>query len=156
MNIKLPEFLNHWEWSHWVVLALVLIISVNLVYERQVTRLNQMASTNVDVIENDIKQFNTQAERLGQMEVLPPVRSQWGYVTAIADQYGVEIKLVSTENSSASYDGPLASWTADLEGFPGAVLVAAKDIQAAVPVYLYDLSLKESNATVRFSVLGSE
>jgi len=156
MNKKLPVFVSQWEWSHWAVLAVVLMLTVNQVYKRQAERINNANLANVAVIEEDIKAYNTQAERLAQMEVLPPVRSQWDYVTAITDQYGVELDLVSNKNSSDSYNGPLASWTADLKGSIGAVLVAAKEIQAAVPAYLFDISLKDSSATIRLSVLGSE
>jgi hypothetical protein len=156
MNKRLPVFLSQWEWTHWLVLAVVLVLSINQVYKRQENRIQTANFSNVDVIEEDIKAYNTQAERLAQMEVLPPVRSQWNYVTAITDQYGVELSLVSDKNVKGTYDGPLASWTADLKGAAGAVLVAAKEIQAAVPTYLFDITLKDNDATIRFSVLGSE
>ncbi|OUS03187.1 hypothetical protein A9Q81_07290 [Gammaproteobacteria bacterium 42_54_T18] len=156
MNKHLPVFLSQWEWAHWLVLAVVLMLSVNQVYKRQANRIQAEEFSNVDVIEEDIKAYNTQAERLAQLEVLPPVRSQWSYVTAITDQYGVDLSLVSDKNVQGSYNGPLASWTADLKGTVGAVLVAAKEIQAAVPAYLYDITLKGNDATIRLSVLGSE
>lgn len=156
MNKRLPEFILQWEWPHWLVLAVVLVICVNQVYKRQEARMQTAQFSNVEVIDEDIKAFNTQAERLAQMEVLPPVRNQWDYVTAIADQYGVTLSLVSDKNVSGTYNGPLASWTADLKGAVGAVLVAAKEIQEAVPTYLFDISLKDNSATIRLSVLGSE
>lgn len=155
-NFKVPEFVSEWEWSHWAVLALVLFFTTHQVYKRQMIRVGQTAFADVEVIEEDIKVFNTQAERLAQMEVLPPVRNQWSYVTAIADQYGVEISLISNRNTPDSYNGPLVSWTADLKGNVGAVLVSAKDIQNAVPAYLYDVKLRGNDAAIRFSVLGSE
>ena len=156
MNKRLPVFLSQWEWTHWLVLTVVLVLSINQVYKRQANRIQIAMFSNVEVIEEDIKAYNTQAERLGQMEVLPPVRSQWGYVTAITDQYGVELSLVSDKNVKGAYNGPLASWTADLKGAAGAVLVAAKEIQAAVPTYLFDITLKDNEAIFRLSVLGSE
>jgi len=156
MNKQLPKFISQWEWPHWLVLAVVLVVSVSQVYKRQEARIQTAQSSNVDVIDEDIKAFNTQAERLAQMEVLPPVRNQWSYVTAIADQYGVNLLLVSDKNVSGTYDGPLASWTADLKGAAGAVLVSAKEIQEAVPAYLFDITLIDNSATIRISVLGSE
>ena len=156
MKVNLPGFLSQWDWSHWAVMFLVIFFTSHQIYKRQVVRVNKAAFADVEIIEEDIKVYNTQAERLAQMEVLPPVKNQWRYVTAIADQYGVNVSLVSNKNSKDSYNGPLASWTADLKGSVGAVLVSAKEIQSAVPAFLYGINLREKNATIRFSVLGSE
>ena len=156
MNVKFPGFVEQWEWMHWVLIGLVILMTFHQVYKKQVARINQVDFAKAEVIEEDIKEYNTQSERLAQLEVLPPVKEQWDYVMAISDTYGVDVSFVSMKNESSSYDGPLASWTADLKGAVGAVLVVAKKIQDAVPTYLYNISLKNDKATIRISVLGSE
>ena len=98
----------------------------------------------------------TQAERLGQLEVLPPVRNQWNFVAAIARKYGVTIDILGNSPRDNMYNGPLAAWHGELKGSVTAALVAAMEIQKAVPTYLYTFSANGGNATIAFSVLGSE
>lgn len=155
-NSQIVVFLRQWQWMHWLVLLIIVFLASHQVYKRQVIRVNKIDSVKAGVIEEDIREYNTQSERLAQLEVLPPVKEQWDYVVAISEKYGVDISFVSTENQSSSYNGPLASWTGDLKGDVGAVLVVAKKIQDAVPTFLYDVNLKGGNASVRMSVLGSD
>ncbi|RLU00531.1 hypothetical protein [Ketobacter sp.] len=147
-------FVKNWTWVHWVALAAVLVISVKEVYENQVKRLQVLDQNQVEVIEQNIQEYNTMAERLAQLEVLPPVKEQWKYVPAIAGRYGVDLNVLS--NPANMYDGPLRAWNGQLEGKVGSVLVAALEIQQTVPTYLYKLNIKNGKATLGFSVLGSE
>ncbi|MEE2730514.1 MAG: hypothetical protein VYA55_06795 [Pseudomonadota bacterium] len=147
-------FVKNWTWVHWVALAAVLVISVKEVYENQVKRLQVLDQNQVEVIEQNIQEYNTMAERLAQLEVLPPVKEQWKYVPAIAGRYGVDLNVLS--NPANMYNGPLRAWNGELEGKVGSVLVAALEIQQTVPTYLYKLNIKNGKATLGFSVLGSE
>lgn len=149
-------FWKSWSWLHWVVIALVLVIAVKEVYQRQVKRLAALDSAQLEVVEEDIQEFKTQAERLGQLEVLPPVRNQWNFVAAIARKYGVTIDILGNGPRDNMYNGPLAAWHGELKGSVTASLVAAMEIQKAVPTYLYTFSANGGNATIAFSVLGSE
>lgn len=148
-------FIQHWSWVHWVAIAVVFFISSKEVYENQVARLRTLDQQNVEVIEENIQEFNTMAERLAQLEVLPPVQSQWKFVPAIATRYGVEVSVLGTKHSDM-YDGPLQAWHGELKGRVGSVLVAALEIQQTVPTFLYQISIKNGDAKLGFSVLGSE
>ncbi len=154
-------FWKAWTWMHWLVIALVLVISVKEVYGRQVQRLKQIDQQQVSVIEEDIQEYNTMAERLAQLEVLPPVKKQWDFVTAITGKYGVQLKVLGVNTPGSQqrgkmYEGPLAAWNAELVGSTISVLVAAQEIQNTVPTYLYQFSIRQGEATLGISVLGSE
>ena len=155
-TVETKPFWKSWSILHWVIIALVLVISVKEVYERQVKRLALLDSQKLDVVEEDIQEFKTQAERLGQLEVLPPVRNQWSYVEAIARKYGVRISILGSGPRQDMYSGPLMAWHGELQGTVTATLVAAKEIQKSVPAYLYKFSASGGNSTIAFSVLGSE
>jgi len=148
-------FVRHWTWVHWVAIGAVLFIASKEVYESQTARLRSIDNQNVQVIEENIQEFNTMAERLAQLEVLPPVQNQWKYIPAIATRYGVEVSVLGTRHSDM-YDGPLQAWHGELRGRVGSVLVAALEIQQTVPTFLYQISIKNGDATLGFSVLGSE
>lgn len=147
-------FVQNWTWVHWIAVVAVLVISVKEVYQDQVKRLQLLDQDQVEVIEQNIQDYNTMAERLAQLEVLPPVKEQWKYIPAITARYGVELNVLS--NGSGMYNGPLKAWNGELEGKVGSVLVAALEIQQTVPAYLYKVNIKEGKATLGFSVLGSE
>lgn len=149
-------FWKSWTWVQWLVIAVVLLIAVKEVYQRQVTRLALMNIGQIKTIEQNLQEYNTQAERLAQLEVLPPVKNQWKFVTAIAEKYGVKINILGSGSRDDMYSGPLAAWHAELQGTATAVLVAAKEIQRTVPTYLYKISVSGGNAKIAFSVLGSE
>lgn len=147
-------FVKNWTWVHWVALVAVLAISIKEVYENQIKRLQMLDQNQVEVIEQNIQDYNTMAERLAQLEVLPPVKEQWKYVPAIATRYGVDVNVLSSGNGM--YNGPLKAWNGELDGKVGSVLVAALEIQQTVPTYLYKINIKNGKATLGFSVLGSE
>lgn len=147
--------MRQWKWVHWLALAAVLVLAVKEVYQRQVIRLKQLDQDSVEVIEQNIQEYNTMAERLAQMEVLPPVREQWQFIPAIASRYGVELKVLEL-NTVGMYSGPLVAWHGELFGRVGSVLVAALEIQQTVPTYLYELDIKDGKARLSMSVLGSE
>lgn len=149
-------FWKNWSLLHWIMVALILLMAVNEVYQRQINRLAMLDRTQIEVVEVDIEEFKTQAERLGQLEVLPPVRNQWNFTAAIARQYGVTIHTLGHGFREGMYDGPLMAWHGELQGPITAVLVAAREIQKTVPTYLYKLTVNGGNATIAFSVLGSE
>jgi hypothetical protein len=155
-NVSTKVFWKSWSWLQWVVILLALIIAVKEVYQRQVKRLAQLDRAQIEVVEEDIEEFKTQAERLAQLEVLPPVRSQWNFVSAIARKYGVTLHTLGSGPRPGMYDGPLVAWHGELKGSVTASLVAAQEIQKAVPTYLYKFSASGGSATVAFSVLGSE
>lgn len=140
---------------HWLVIAAVMIIAIKEVYENQVQRLRALDQSDVEVIESNIQEFNTMAERLAQLEVLPPVKEQWRYLPAIANRYGLELKVING-TARNMYEGPLVAWNAELKGRVGSVFVAALEIQKTVPTYLYQLEVKNGEATVGLSILGSE
>ncbi len=147
-------FVRNWTWVHWLAIAAVLAVSVKEVYQNQVERLRVLDQSQVEVIEQNIQEYNTMAERLAQLEVLPPVKEQWKYIPAIVGRYGVEMSVLSS--ASNMYNGPLQAWNGELEGKVGSVLVTALEIQQTVPTYLYELNIKNGKATLGFSVLGSE
>lgn len=148
-------FVRNWTWVHWVAIVAVLVIAVKEVYQNQIRRLQTLDQQNVEVIEQNIQEYNTMAERLAQLEVLPPVEEQWKYIPAITGRYGVELTALGTEHSGM-YTGPLVAWHGELTGKVGSVLVAALEIQQTVPTYLYQIDIKNGKATLGFSVLGSE
>lgn len=148
-------FVRHWGWVHWLVIAAVVGVSVKEVYENQVARLRALDQQNVEVIEENIQEYNTMAERLAQLEVLPPVERQWQYIPAIAARYGVELRVLA-QKQSGMYDGPLQAWHGEISGRVGSVLVAALEVQKTVPTFLYKIAIKNGEATLGFSVLGSE
>jgi len=154
--VETKAFWKSWSILHWVMIGVVLLISVKEVYERQIKRLAILDSQKLEVVEEDIQEFKTQAERLGQLEVLPPVRNQWNYVAAIAKKYGVKISILGSGPRQDMYNGPLMAWHGELQGSVTAALVSAKEIQKSVPAYLYKFSANGGNATIAFSVLGSE
>lgn len=154
--VSTKAFWKSWSLVHWAAIVLVLAIAVKEVYQRQVKRLAMLDSAQIEVVEEDIQEFKTQAERLGQLEVLPPVRNQWNFVSAIARKYGVRINILGTGARDGMYSGPLVAWHGELTGSVTAALVAAKEIQKAVPTYLYTFTANGGNATVAFSVIGSE
>ncbi len=155
MTLDLKNFWKTWGVAQWVIVAVVLALVSHKVYQRQNVRLHQASMENVAVLESDIQQFNSMAERLGQMEELPPVRSQWDYVKAIADEFGVDIQRGSVAGGGF-YKGPLSSWDGTLSGDTGAVLVAINAFQQTVPTYLHELTLGGGTAQVTFSVLGGQ
>ena len=112
---------------------------------------------NLSTRESDIQEYNTMAERLAQLEVLPPVEEQWRYLPAIANRYGVDLKVLNSRGGkSGMYKGPLEAWDAELSGPVGAVLVAALEIQKTVPTYLYQMHMGDGTARVGLSIIGSE
>ena len=149
------SFVKYWTWVHWLAMAAVLAISVKELYENQVARLRALDQQSVEVIDENIQEYNTMAERLAQLEVLPPVERQWQYIPAIASQYGVELRVLA-QKQSGMYDGPLQAWHGQLSGRVGSVLVAALEVQKTVPTFLYQIVIKSGEATLNFSVLGSE
>lgn len=149
-------FWKSWSWVQWLAIVVVLVIAVKEVYQRQADRLMTLDARQIKVLEEDIQEYNTQAERLAQLEQLPPVKNQWTFVTAIAQKYGVKINILGSGARPDMYGGPLAAWHGELQGNVTAALVAAKEIQKAVPAYLYRISASKGTATIGFSVLGSE
>ena len=147
-------FAKNWTLVHWIAVLAVLAISIKEVYQNQIIRLQMLDENQVEVIEQNIQDYNTMAERLAQLEVLPPVKEQWKYIPAIATRYGVDVNVLS--NAVGMYDGPLKAWNGELDGKVGSVLVAALEIQQTVPTYLYKLNIKNGEATLGFSVIGSE
>ena len=103
----------------------------------------------------DIKKFNTLAERLGQMEELPPVKAQWKYIVAIAKEFGVTLKRQSI-TGDGYYSGLLASWDGEISGTTGAVLVVGNLFQETVPTYLHEVAINADRASLKFSVLGGK
>ncbi len=153
---KKKGWLN-WGWLQWLILAVVTVIAVREVYQRQMERLQVLDTSDVEVIESDIQEYNTMAERLAQLEVLPPVEEQWRYLPAIANRYGVDLKVLNSRGGkSGMYKGPLEAWDAELSGPVGAVLVAALEIQKTVPTYLYQMHMGDGTARVGLSIIGSE
>lgn len=148
-------FWKHWTWLHWLVMLAVLVLAVKKVYDNQINRLASLESDQVDVIEENIQEYNTMAERLGQLEVLPPVENQWQYIPAIAGRFGVELKVLES-GGDQMYQGPLAAWNGEISGKVGAVLVAALEIQKTVPAFLYQVNIKDGTARLAFSIIGSE
>lgn len=155
-NVGTRVFWKNWSLLQWAVLGLTLVIAVKEVYQRQVKRLAQLDSAQIEIVEGDIEEFKTQAERLAQLEVLPPVRSQWHFVSAITRKYGVTLHTLGSGPRPGMYDGPLMAWHGELKGSVTAALVAAQEIQKTVPAYLYTFSASGGSATIAFSVLGSE
>lgn len=149
---QLPQLFG-WSWLHWMVLLFISLLAANEVYERQLARVRQVNASQLQVIEEDIHEYNTMAERLATLEVLPPVKEQWDYVVAITNKYGVTMQY---STGGADYSGPLAAWGGRISGDTGPVLVVAKEIQETVPTYLYDFVLNENTAAFDFAVLGSE
>ncbi|MGB3619766.1 hypothetical protein FT643_02080 [Ketobacter sp. MCCC 1A13808] len=150
-------FWAHWTWMHWLLLVLVTVLSVKKVYDNQVQRVRGLETDQVEVIEENIQEFNTMAERLNQLEVLPPVKNQWQYIPAIATRYGVELKVLKNDGEgNRMYDGPLAAWNGEITGKVGSVLVAALEIQKTVPAFLYQIQIKDGKAQLGFSIIGSE
>lgn len=147
-------FVKNWTLIHWAAVLAVLVISVKEVYQNQVVRLQMLDQNQVEVIEQNIQDYNTMAERLAQLEVLPPVKEQWKYIPAIATRYGVDVNVLS--NANGMYDGPLKAWNGELDGKVGSVLVAALEIQQTVPTFLYQVNINNGEATLGFSVIGSE
>lgn len=142
-----------WNLAHWAVFGVILFVSITEVYDRQLERLAMAKTSQIEVIEEDITQYNTMAERLATLEVLPPVKEQWDYVVAIAKKYGVKM---SYQPGSSKYRGPLESWGGRVSGSTGPVLVVAKELQETVPTYLYDFNINAGKASFEFAVLGSE
>lgn len=155
-QIQSRFFWKSWSWVHWIAIVAVLLIVGKEVYQRQVARLSRLNSSQIHSLEQNLQEYHTQAERLAQLEVLPPVKNQWHYVTAIADKYGVTIHILGSGHRRDMYDGPLAAWNGELQGPVTAVLVTAEEIQKAVPTYLYKISISGGSAKIAFSVLGSE
>ncbi|MCG8315743.1 MAG: hypothetical protein MI976_21245 [Pseudomonadales bacterium] len=151
-NIKLPQVLG-WGWLHWLLIGVVIFICTNEIYQRQSLRIKKVDVQKIDVIEKDIKEYNTMAERLAGLDMLPPVRDQWSYALAIAKRYGVDLKY---QANADKYRGPLEAWGGRVSGSTGAVLVVAKEIQETVPTYLYEFNLRGGTASFEFAVLGSE
>lgn len=155
-QIQQRWFWKSWSWVQWLAIVVVLVIATKEVYQRQAARLALLDEKQIEVLEEDIQEYNTMAERLAQLEVLPPVKNQWTYVNAIAKKYGVKISVLGSGHRQGMYEGPLAAWHGELQGNVTAVLVAAKDIQKTVPTYLYTFSANKGVANIGFSVLGSE
>ena len=151
-NRQLPDMFG-WGWLHWLVLAVVVVIAASEIVERQSQRVRTVDASKIDVIEEDIHEYNTMAERLATMEVLPPVKEQWNYVVAIAKKYGVDMQYSSGDTP---YNGPLESWGGRVSGSTGPVLVVAKEFQETVPTYLYGFNITGNTASFEFAVLGSE
>lgn len=147
-------FVKNWTLIHWAAVLAVFVISVKEVYQNQIVRLQMLDQNQVEVIEQNIQDYNTMAERLAQLEVLPPVKEQWKYIPAIATRYGVDVNVLS--NANGMYDGPLKAWNGELDGKVGSVLVAALEIQQTVPTFLYQVNINNGEATLGFSVIGSE
>ena len=147
-------FVKNWTLIHWAAVLAVFVISVKEVYQNQIVRLQMLDQNQVEVIEQNIQDYNTMAERLAQLEVLPPVKEQWKYIPAIATRYGVDVNVLS--NANGMYDGPLKAWNGELDGKVGSVLVAALEIQQTVPTFLYQININNGEATLGFSVIGSE
>ena len=146
-------FWRSWGAVHWVLVVAVVILASQKVYKRQEVRVKNSSLANVEIVEEDIKKFNTLAERLGQMEELPPVKAQWQYIVAIANEFGVKLKRQSI-TGDGYYSGPLASWDGEVSGATGAVLVVGNLFQETVPTYLYEIAINADRASLKFSVLG--
>ncbi|MDX1693089.1 MAG: hypothetical protein R3208_04950 [Ketobacteraceae bacterium] len=151
-GMSLPGLFG-WNWLHWLVLLVVMVIAGNEVIERQSQRVRQVDATKIEVLEEDINEYNTMAERLATMEVLPPVKEQWNYVVAIAKKYGVDMRYTSDDTP---YRGPLKAWGGRVSGSTGPVLVVAKEFQETVPTFLYQFNINGNRASFEFAVLGSE
>ena len=153
MIAKIKMITASWGAAQWVVIAVVVALCVHKVYKRQSTRLHQASFENVTFLERDIQEYNSMAERLGQMEQLPPVKDQWVYISAIAEEFGVKLSREST-SGRGYYRGPLESWNGTITGATGGVLVTAGAFQQTVPTYLHDISVDGDTASVRFAALG--
>lgn len=150
-----PRFFAGWRWQHWLLIILVLSVAGYEMVDRQFKRLQTYNNTSLDHIERSIAEYNTLAEQLASMEKLPPVKTQWNYVSAIANTYGVNMKLQGKKGASNYYTGPLDAWNGNLDGYVTAVLVTARKMQQTVPVHFYGFNIANEKMTLSFSVLGS-
>ena len=153
-QIKSLNFISQWGWMQYSVLVLALAFTISEVYDRHSQRIKPVTQVSIETMEEDIQEFNTMAEQLGQLEKLPPVSQQWSYAAAVTRNFQVMMKPI--EKSKSTYRGPLASWSGVLSGQTGQVLAAAKKIQETVPTYLYGFSINGNQSQITFSVLGSE
>lgn len=143
-----------WEKVHWAICIVITVLAGHFLYAEHEGRTRELSTINTTVVEQDIEEFNTMAERLAQLEMLPPVRMQWAYIKAIAEEYGVDLSL--SDSKGKLYRGPLASWDGEIKGDMGAILVTAIEMQETVPMYLYDFDVNQNKATIKLAVLGSE
>ena len=54
-------FVKNWTLVHWVAVLAVFAISIKEVYQNQVTRLQMLDQNQVEVIEQNIQDYNTMA-----------------------------------------------------------------------------------------------
>lgn len=154
-RVSKPRIFAGWQWQHWLLIVLVLSVAGYELVDRQLKRLQVHNNTSLDHIERSIAEYNTLAEQLASMEKLPPVKTQWNYVSAIANTYGVNMNLRGKKGASEFYTGPLDAWNGTLEGYLTSVLVTARKMQQTVPVHFYGFSVANEKMTLSFSVLGS-
>lgn len=153
-NLTQNQSWKQWSWMQYAVLAMTIFLTINTVYKRHNQRIEPVTAVNIETMEEDIQEFNTMAEQLGQLEKLPHVAEQWAYAKAVTANLDVEIAPLYSKKDA--YRGPLASWDGVLTGNTGQVLAAAKKIQETVPTYLYGYRVDGNNSRITFSVLGSE
>ena len=148
------QFWKRWGWMQYLLFACVLFMAFTEISTRHNQRIKPVQTADIELIEENIQEFNTMAEQLGQLEKLPPVAEQWAYAKAVAKSFKVKVRYV--DNGSGTYRGPLNSWSGVLSGPTGSVLAGAKKLQETVPTYLYAFSINGNNAQITFSVLGSD
>ena len=162
----------------YVLFTLALLITVSEIVSRHQQRVAPLAQESIDTIDENIQEYNTMAEQLGQLEILPPVGDQWAYAKAVAAHFLVELNTTNNsvsrksnfngransnihanfnnKNNRAEYTGPLAAWTGSIVGPTGQVLAAAQKIQETVPAYIYSFQISGDQSQLTLSVLGSE
>ena len=156
----------------YVLLTLALLFTVSEIVSRHQQRVAPLAQESIDTIDENIQEYNTMAEQLGQLEILPPVGDQWAYAKAVAAHFLVELNTTNNsvsrksnfnghanfknKNNRAEYTGPLAAWTGSIVGPTGQVLAAAQKIQETVPAYIYSFQISGDQSQLTLSVLGSE
>ncbi|MBL4869226.1 MAG: hypothetical protein JKY67_22925 [Pseudomonadales bacterium] len=145
---------KEWGWMQFILMALTILFTVNEIVSRHNQRVAPLAQESIAIIEENIQEYNTMAEQLGQREVLPPVGDQWAYAKAVAAHYLVELR--PTKTGKGTYRGPISAWSGIVVGPTGQVLAAAKKIQETVPAYIYGFQISGNQSQLTLSVLGSE
>jgi len=156
----------------FVLLTLALLFTVSEIISRHQQRVAPLAQESIETIDENIQEYNTMAEQLGQLEILPPVGDQWAYAKAVAAHFLVELNTTNSsvnrktnfngqanfnkKTNSVGYTGPLAAWTGSIVGSTGQVLAAAQKIQETVPAYIYSFQISGDQSQLTLSVLGSE
>lgn len=68
-------FWVYWIWMYWLLLVLVMVLLVKKVYDNQVQWVWGLEIDQVEVIEENIQEFNIMVECLNQLEVLLLVKN---------------------------------------------------------------------------------